>query len=344
MQVRANSFARGAGWSPRRGWCPIIQAFWGYNFCTMLKALAILALALSFVASGSAQRTGDSKATDDQKTVRIILPPKDKYDYWAFGINVALAGIGVLGIGVGVCTLMFIKAQVVEMRRQRIAMQRTLGVIRTQARHMADQVQEMKAQTAATQTSADAAKTSADISAGVSIPTMRIIEFGVVNWAGLTAEDFFRSPRIKMTIRNYGQTPAFLEWWSLCFTCEELPDVPVYEGPATGVVLKNVAVPPGEPYTLPPIEFFRTPTFSDEDVQAIVRREKVFTAYGYICYTDVFNHPFMRFKFCKTVLNIFPEGDKDICDWWEGFSPAAYVGIDQFPVRGRDQEEAQNPN
>jgi hypothetical protein len=212
----------------------------------------------------------------------------------------------------------------------------TLRVVFKQTKILKDSV-------AAARTSADAAKTSADIAIGVSVPTLKIVEFGVVNLGALTAEDFFRSPRVKITIKNYGQTPAFLEWWSVCFTCEDLPDIPVYGGPADGIVLKNVAVQPGEPYTLPPVEFFRTPTFSDKEVQAIMKRETMLTAYGYICYSDVFNHRFRRFKFCETVLNIFD--DEQICDWWKGFAPAAYMGTDQFPVQKRNEQQPhENPN
>jgi hypothetical protein len=43
--------------------------------------------------------------------VRVILLPKDNYDIWAFWISVVLAGVGIVGIVVGVCTLLFIKAQ-----------------------------------------------------------------------------------------------------------------------------------------------------------------------------------------------------------------------------------------
>jgi hypothetical protein len=68
-----------------------------------------------------AQGTENGKPIDEPKTVRVILPAKDGYDRWAFWISVVLAGVGILGIGVGICTLLFIKAQVLEMRRQRIA-------------------------------------------------------------------------------------------------------------------------------------------------------------------------------------------------------------------------------
>jgi hypothetical protein len=226
-----------------------------------------------------------------------------------------------------------------EMKLQRL---QTVSAMNKQAYEIGEQTSALRGSVAAAKASADAAKLSADIAVGVSIPTLKIVEFEAINLAGLTAEQFFQSPRVAITIKNYGQTPAFLEWWSLCFTCEDLPDIPVYDGPASGMPLKSVAVQPGSPHNLPAVEFFRTPTFSSEEVQAIIKREKLLTAYGFICYSDLFNHPLQRFKFCKTVLNIFH--DEQICDWWGEFAPPAYRGVDQMPYRETKEQKAENPN
>jgi hypothetical protein len=51
--------------------------------------------------------------------VRIIqVPAKDRYDKAGFWVNIGLAIVGFLGIGIGVCTLWLIRTQVIEMRRQ----------------------------------------------------------------------------------------------------------------------------------------------------------------------------------------------------------------------------------
>ncbi len=58
--------------------------------------------------------------------VTIINPPqKDFYDKAPVWVNIALAIVGALGIGVGVCTLFFIRAQAVEMRRATQEMSRS---------------------------------------------------------------------------------------------------------------------------------------------------------------------------------------------------------------------------
>jgi hypothetical protein len=202
------------------------------------------------------------------------------------------------------------------------------------ARTSVEQIELLRKSIAVAEISADAAKTSADIAASLSIPTLKVHEFGVGNIGSANAETFFQYPKIRITVKNYGQSPAFLSWWSICFTCEDLPDVPIYGGhPGSGIHLEKVVVQPGEIFTLPETAFFHRQQFSPEDVRAIVNREKPFNAYGYICYGDMFNHPLRRLKFCETVLNIF--GGEQICDWYGELAPPAYRGNEQFPIHER---------
>jgi hypothetical protein len=65
--------------------------------------------------------------------VRVISSPeKDNYDRAAVWINFALAVIGVLGIGVGVFTLCYLRKQAAEMSLQRKVMVRSLRVMKEQ--------------------------------------------------------------------------------------------------------------------------------------------------------------------------------------------------------------------
>ena len=224
--------------------------------------------------------------------------------------NWILAGLGVIGGIIAGCTLQVIYRQ----------------------------TQILKDSVVAAQTSADAAKASADIATGVSIPTLVVHEFGIGNVGNSSLSAFFQCPKIKITVKNYGQTPAFLKWWSLCFTCDELPDIPLYLG--DGIALEKIVVPPGETFNLPELASFQTQGVSIRDVEAIIRREKRFHAYGYICYGDVFGSPLRRFKFCETAFNILE--DETIYDWYEGFGPPLYTGTDQVPVTPQEQKEPEN--
>lgn len=68
------------------------------------------------------QQTDSPKLQPEERkqidaNVRIVsAPDKDGYDYASLGINLALAIVGMAGVGIGVCTLIFIRAQVIEMR------------------------------------------------------------------------------------------------------------------------------------------------------------------------------------------------------------------------------------
>jgi len=84
----------------------------------------------------------------------------------------------------------------------------------------------------ATRKSADAAKVSADIAARVAVPTLVIEKFENGNTGAANLAGFLQYPQIKIAIKNCGQTPAFLKWWTIMFSTEELPDVPIYNGQA----------------------------------------------------------------------------------------------------------------
>lgn len=146
----------------------------------------------------SAQSVGDSKAKDEPRTVRIILPSKDKYDYWAFGINAVLAGVGILGIGVGICTLHYLRKQAQEMQRQRILMRDTLNTVKQQTTQLERQVK----------ASHDGLRAwiGLDVRENEFPTTFAVNMIDQVNGA-LTP----RPPQFVWGIKNYGQTPAFIK-------------------------------------------------------------------------------------------------------------------------------------
>lgn len=104
----------------------------------MKKHLLVL-FALALVTLPVAPQAGkpeENKPTD----IRIVqAPDKDPYDKAAFWINVVLAVVGTVGIGVGLGTLLFLRKQVNEMRLQRNSMDETLKAIQKQADLMKEQ-------------------------------------------------------------------------------------------------------------------------------------------------------------------------------------------------------------
>ena len=114
----------------------------------MSKTLAILALALfvfpvqAYTQTNKAQQSSKSdkpappvapvvpQQQDSQRLlpehqdhvqadVRVVsAPTKDRYDKAAFWINVALAGIGIIGVVIGIGTLLFLRRQTAHIKRQ----------------------------------------------------------------------------------------------------------------------------------------------------------------------------------------------------------------------------------
>jgi hypothetical protein len=186
-------------------------------------------------------------------------------------------------------------------------------------------------QTVAAILAAKAAKASADVASGVSIPHLVVHELGNGYTTAIDPEVFFQHPRLKIIIKNYGQTPAFLKYWTLCFSCESLPEVPIYDSLGTGMILDKIVILQNGEYALPIVSFFHATHFSLEEAQAIIKREKTFRVYGYVCYGDIFGNPLKRMKFCETVLNVF--GGEMVCDWWEGLAPPVYSGTEVYPLK-----------
>jgi hypothetical protein len=216
------------------------------------------------------------------------------------------------------------------MWRQWKAMQGQLGQMEKQTAELKSAEETALIAARAAVVNAKAAKVSADIAAGVSLPVLKISQFGIgpVNVSSNLA--FFRRPKFEITVKNWGQTPAFLWSWTLNMTCEKLPETPVYSGIAAGMPLEKQVIPGGGSFTLPELAFHRQYDFSVDDATAVMEHKKLLTVYGYICYGDIFGNPLRRLKFCEVLLNIF--GDLNF-DWTELFSDPPYVGTDLYPVK-----------
>lgn len=225
--------------------------------------------------------------------VRIVsTPAKDGYDEAAFWINVALAVVGAAGVAVAICTLLFIKAQVIEMRRQRIVMQRTLTSIKQQTGHAGDQTEILWGSVAVAKASADAAQRSIDLTilkeqARVKV---RIGDLSIVEVDG----GIFLAV-VKIEVFNFGATKAFIgsNHCAFCITDSETPYSIRTPNPLTGEPVIHATEKPIEHI----LRFFITDDGSDA-IRAL-NMEKLFAhLYGMISYTDVFGRTdVIRFRY-----------------------------------------------
>ena len=202
---------------------------------------------------------------------------------FAIAICAGLQFLGILGqIGVYIRqtnllnkTLGEVHAQAEQMKRQADLMEQqaadarksgaqTFSVLKEQTDNLLISAKANTVTAMAADESAKAAQRSAELAVGISIPTLVVHEFGTGNFGAASAEAFFQYPKIKITVKNYRQTPALLQWWTLCFTCQELPDIPIYEGPASGIPLEKMAVQAGDTFTLPGFPSWHRQEFSLE--------------------------------------------------------------------------------
>jgi hypothetical protein len=283
------------------------------------------------------QDTSRSPAAENAQKPVVIreLPPVSVTKDWLDKTYIAFTGIlivvGIVGVRAAYKTLGEIKVQ-------REAMQGQLTAIQGQLAQATQQTGELKAASEialvaaqAAVVNAKAAKVSADIAAAVSIPTLKIERFATGNAGAANIRAILQFPKVSITIKNYGQTAAFLQWWSIMFTCEELPDIPVYSGNSYGMPLDKEVVHPNHSYTLPDLNFIQRPQISLDDVEAIIRREKILTVCGYVCYGDLFDNPIRRLKFCEFTLNVWEAGEEGGIDWCQETDPN-YSGTDLLPV------------
>jgi hypothetical protein len=182
----------------------------------MLKGLAILALSLlvfpvqAHAHSDKAQQTAESQnpapsvtpvvpqgadgaelQSKAEKHVHadvwvVQTPKKDGLDYAAFWINFALAIAGFAGIGVGICTLLFLRRQTSEIKRQADFME---GQLKEMQR-----VSELERATLILQyrpriivRSASVKKFSDEVGNVISQPVRCVVAFQIVNTGGAPA-------------------------------------------------------------------------------------------------------------------------------------------------------------
>ncbi len=192
--------------------------------------------------------------------------------------------------------------QVGSMIWQAILLRQTRGDIHSQAGHMSNQTQILTDSVAAAQKSAEAAHISAQVAMGAAIPTLKVQEFDF--GADCSDPANLQSPRVKVTVKNYGNTPAFLLDWNLNFAF----DFPLDTGIGQGHLFQKTVIEPNLTYTLDARDLWPDLVISPEDATAIIDQTKPFIVYGYIRYGSIFDTPARRLWFSELLVNVFPDG------------------------------------
>ena len=137
---------------------------------------------------------------------------------------------------------------------------------------------------------------------GVAVPTLMLHKFEfVMDPDVLDDRAFLRHPKIKVVVKNFGQSPAFLKAWNFTFVWEkELPAKPVYDFPYPCDV--EEVIEPRDTYTLDPETTQATAPTPDPIIDAVIAGKRSLTVYGFVSYGDIFGSPIRYMKFSKRLF------------------------------------------
>jgi hypothetical protein len=290
----------------------------------MLKRLAILGLLVFWVCGARSQVPGNgsgqhNKAQDKQETtdpskpiVAIESPAgannqdhaSEKPAEYPWGELLAPANIpNWFLVVVGGVTGWFVYKTLRAIKKQ-------ADIMETQAkdaRESGAQATRIALATAqAARKAADAADISAKAAMGVAIPTLAIYKFSFVNTGRENPAVFYRYPRIRLELKNYGQSPAFLRKFSICLSWgdEKTGKSPSYPFDEEQVV------DAGDTYAFSESDLEVLDNPSPEAIQDLVAGKTHLTFAGWVSYKDMFGSPTRRLTFCKGLLEYDPDPAK----------------------------------
>jgi hypothetical protein len=240
--------------------------------------------------------TGDPATDDKEHSVKLTsLPPvtiadKQKtfwdlvFDWgpWAFGLFLAIAG--------GV-QLMLLKI--------------TWKTIQEQKTEMAIQTGILKDSVAASQKAADAAEISAKAAMGVAVPTLVISKFSFDNELRQNPAAFYQYPKVRLELKNYGQSPAFLRKYAINFSWNDDP-----WKKCIGYAFEDRVVDAGETYQFSVVDLDVLDIPPQTVIEDLIRGKKNLIFSGWVSYRDVFDSPLRKLTFCRELVEYDPDPAK----------------------------------
>ena len=166
------------------------------------------------------------------------------------------------------------------------------------------QSRDIKDSIAVAKESASAAMLHARAAIGLELPKIILSRVDFADTGAASLASRLQSPKIEISVTNYGKTPAFLLGQAIEIEVGALlPPEPVYPSavdlpPETIVEYKN-KYPLGTARAKSPL--------SPEDIQAILDGNTRLRVYGYVYYRDILSEAHMA-RFCKVFLPPSPPG------------------------------------
>lgn len=149
------------------------------------------------------------------------------------------------------------------------------------------QAADFKASIAAAQKAAEAADLSAKAAIGVELPSLHVENVTATLQDSHSFNEWIKSFSIRISIRNYGRTPAFItEVIVNMMACKngEVPNRPIYK--EFTIVPRQLVVPPGQATEFTEYSYFNNCHFSEEDISNILSGDINIYVYGVIRFRD----------------------------------------------------------
>jgi hypothetical protein len=178
---------------------------------------------------------------------------------------------------------------------------RTLKAIQTQAGHMERQTKALDDSVAVAQKAADAAEKSATAAMGVAVPTLAIDKFSFINEGRENPVAFYEYPRVRLKLRNYGQSPAFLRKYAIGYSWDENSPKKF-----TWYPFEDQVIDAGATYGLGEADLGVLESPPQEVIEDLVSGKRHLVFSGWISYTDVFNSPARKLHFCRELVDYHP--------------------------------------
>ncbi len=259
------------------------------------------------------QQPGAPLKSNDQQHIQadvtvIHAPTRDAYDITAFVISIVLGVVGIGGVSVGVCTLVFLRKQASEMRHQRIIMRRTLNTMRLQTKTLSDSV-------AVAKKSADAAKENVDLLINKERGRMfvEVLPFDIKKVEVMTQV-------VEFKVIYHGATVSFHESSTADFMLTDSAEPPAFKAPSwlkTKAMFNIPSVIPANSDTFNcSTRLYRK--FDQYEIDRIGHSQSFIHFYGYIEYKDFMDRIHVT-SFCYT---------------WKPRPPGPTIGWDHWDKSG----------
>jgi hypothetical protein len=160
-------------------------------------------------------------------------------------------------------------------------------------------------QTAQTKKSAEAALISAKAAMGVAVPTLVVHRFSFINTGRENPAAFYRQPRIRLVLKNYGKSPAFLRRYAIGYSWGESSPQKF-----TWYPFEDQVIDAGASYELREVDLEVADSPPEGVIGDLVSGERKLVFSGWISYRDVFDSPTRKLPIHRELVEYDSDASK----------------------------------